>query len=145
MNIRIIGMSIIAMAWTSIALADLILPGNKAVDHQLVFQDSELFQRYRFVAAPIAGFQGVAVIQPGVSFRFSSKYGTKIYVVPDGQPDPVQYDREAFEAYNQPNQQSFDRVEVEIVRRCGVDHRSCGRYSRQNARFCNSRAKFILG
>ena len=40
----------------------------------------------RFIAHPTAGFGGQIEIEPGVPFGFSSKYGTRIYAVPDGVP-----------------------------------------------------------
>jgi len=78
------------------AIADIILPGFKKVKHELVFESSELFDSHRLVAAPIAGFKGVAVIQPGQPFRFSSKYGTQFYVVPKKVMDLPEFDQQTF-------------------------------------------------
>lgn len=62
--------------------ADLIPPGHKAVSHRLVFVDSPLLQSHRMIAMPVRGFGGHEEIQPDRPFRFSSKYGTRLYVVP---------------------------------------------------------------
>jgi hypothetical protein len=62
--------------------ADLIPPGTRPIEHTLVFDDSPWFQQYRIVAAPTLGFAGEVVVQPHVPFRFSSKYGTRLYAVP---------------------------------------------------------------
>lgn len=63
--------------------ADIIPPGNKGVTHKLVFVDSPLLQSHRLIAMPVRGFGGHEEVQPGQPFRFSSKYGTRLYVVPD--------------------------------------------------------------
>jgi hypothetical protein len=67
---------------------DVILPGERAVRHELVLEDGPLFSQYRFVASPSAGLGGVAQIMPGQPFSFSSKYGTKIWALPLDVPLP---------------------------------------------------------
>ena len=62
--------------------ADLIPPGNKAVSHKLVFVDSPLLQTHRLIAMPVRGFGGHEEVQPNRPFHFSTKYGTRLYVVP---------------------------------------------------------------
>jgi hypothetical protein len=61
---------------------DILLPGNRPVTHELSLEIDEGFAEWRFLASPVAGFRGVTVIESGVPFRFSSKYGTRIYAVP---------------------------------------------------------------
>lgn len=80
----------------AMAAADLVPPGHKNVRHELVFEDSELFARHRIVAAPIAGFKGVARVEPGVPFSFSTKYGTRLYVLPEDVTEVEAFDRDAF-------------------------------------------------
>lgn len=63
--------------------ADIMPPGHKGVSHQLVFQASEPLSQHRLVAAPIAGFHGQFEIIADQPFHFSSKYGTRIYLVPE--------------------------------------------------------------
>lgn len=65
------------------ARADIIPPGSKSVSHKLVFVDSPELQKHRLIATPVRGFQGFAEVEPGKPFPFSSKYGTRFYVVPD--------------------------------------------------------------
>jgi hypothetical protein len=63
-------------------LADLIPPGQKGVTHQLVFVDSPALAQHRLVAAPVHGFRGTTEVVAGQPFDFSSKYGTRLYVIP---------------------------------------------------------------
>ena len=65
------------------ASADLLPTGHKSVQHRLVFVDSPALQNQRLIATPIRGFGGIAEIRVGEPFPFSTKYGTKIYAVPD--------------------------------------------------------------
>jgi hypothetical protein len=67
---------------TRLLFADLLPPGRKRVSHELVFVDSQLLRAHRLIAAPVRGFGGVEEIQPERPFHFSSKYGTRLYVVP---------------------------------------------------------------
>ena len=83
---------------TSHANADILLPGYKSVKHELVFEDSDLFQKHRLIAAPIAGFKGVEEIQPGKPFSFSSKYGTMFYLVPRA-AELTGFDKKAFKQW----------------------------------------------
>ena len=63
-------------------VADLIPPGHKSVSHKLVFVDSQLLQSHRVIAMPVRGFGGAEEVKAGHPFRFSSKYGTRLYAVP---------------------------------------------------------------
>ncbi len=81
---------VIVLSMMTTAYADVLLPGYRGVSHQLVFEDSEALRSHRLVAAPIRGFGGVVELEPGKPFRFSTKYGTRFYVVPrevEGLPD----------------------------------------------------------
>jgi hypothetical protein len=62
--------------------ADLIPPGNKGVSHKLVFVDSPLLKSHRLIAMPVRGLGGHEEVQPDRPFHFSTKYGTRLYVVP---------------------------------------------------------------
>lgn len=75
----------IALLSGSHARADILVPGTKSVQHRLVFEDSQLFREHRLVAAPVRGFAGVHEVEPGVPIQFSSKYGTRLYLVPAGE------------------------------------------------------------
>ena len=77
---------------------DILLPGHKNVKHELVFEESDLFKEHRLVAAPIRGFTGVEEVQPGKPFRFSSKYGTRFYLVPKNTELP-KFEREVFDQW----------------------------------------------
>lgn len=78
------------------AEADLIPPGHKSVKHELVFVDSASLDSHRLVAAPIRGLHGVMEVQAGQRFRFSTKYGTRFYLVPDDLRPLPEFDRELF-------------------------------------------------
>ncbi len=82
--------------WPSVVSADVLPAGHKRVNHELVFEDSELLNKQRVIAAPIAGFHGVLVVKPGERFSFSSKYGTKFYLVPKDEPLPTDFDPDLF-------------------------------------------------
>ena len=70
------------MTGTARLCADLIPPGNKGVSHKLVFVDSPLLKSHRLIATPVRGFGGHEEVQPDRPFHFSTKYGTRLYVVP---------------------------------------------------------------
>lgn len=63
------------------ARADLVLPGTKRVSHQLVIAPSEVWTGQRIVALPVRGFGSHAEVERGVPFDFSTKYGTRLYVL----------------------------------------------------------------
>jgi hypothetical protein len=88
--------TVLGLAMVTPALADLIPPGHKGVTHQLVFVDSAALAQHRLVAAPVRGLQGTTEVVAGQSFSFSSKYGTRLYVIPkDIKPLP-EFDRELY-------------------------------------------------
>jgi len=65
-----------------VLVLDLIAPGHKPVQHQLVLEASAHFEQHRFFAEPVQGFHGFQEIRPGEPFDFSSKYGTRIFALP---------------------------------------------------------------
>ncbi|MEC8511476.1 MAG: hypothetical protein VX015_04965 [Planctomycetota bacterium] len=71
---------------------DLIPPGHRPAVHELVFDRLELPPGTRLVATPVRGFGGVEEVRAGVPFRFSSKYGTTFFLVPENEditaPEP---------------------------------------------------------
>lgn len=65
------------------AIPDILPIGHKSVRHELVLEwDEGQHAGVRFVASPVRGFHGHVVIESGKPFRFSSKYGTRVYVIP---------------------------------------------------------------
>ena len=79
--------------------ADILLPGHKSVQHKLVFEPSDSLSNHRIVAAPIAGFSGYNIVEAGKPFPFSSKYGTRFYLVPESVVDLPKFDREVYEQW----------------------------------------------
>ncbi len=63
---------------------DVLLPGQVSVDHKLVAQASPALEGHTLFAFPTAGFGGPHVVVPGEPFPFSDKYGTALYLIPDG-------------------------------------------------------------
>ena len=55
---------------------DVLMPGYRAVSHQLVLEAAPQFEQFDLYAFPVRGFGGVTALAPGVPFEFSSKYGT---------------------------------------------------------------------
>ncbi|MEM1067323.1 MAG: hypothetical protein AAGI63_00400 [Planctomycetota bacterium] len=80
--IRICWLTCIVVASATYLHADLVPVGNKGVTHKLVFTDSPLLETHRIIAAPVRGFGGHAEVRPDQPFYFSTKYGTRLYVVP---------------------------------------------------------------
>src|SRR5215207_1829763 len=75
------------------AHADIVLPGTKHVSHRLVIERSDAWHGgQRILAAPVRGFGGTHEVEPGVPFSFSSKYGTRLYVVPPSEELPERID-----------------------------------------------------
>lgn len=81
------------------ARADLLPPGHKSVKHEMVFVESEPLSSHRIIATPTRGFSGVEEIEPGKPFRFSSKYGTRLYSVPENIELPKKFDLDFFEQW----------------------------------------------
>jgi hypothetical protein len=75
--------------------ADVIPAGHKPVEHLLVVSEA-LADGEVVAAAPTRGFHGVQAVIPGEPFTFSSKYGTRLYVLPAGAGIPT--DLEALRA-----------------------------------------------
>ena len=67
------------------ASADTLAPGTRAVHHSLVFEASDELREHRLIASPVNGFSGVHEIVADEAFTFSSKYGTRLYLVPEGE------------------------------------------------------------
>ena len=59
---------------------DLMPPGYKRVDHELVLEDAGALDGRRLVAFPVRGLRGAHVVLPGEPFPISAKYGTLLYV-----------------------------------------------------------------
>jgi hypothetical protein len=82
----------LALLGTALAAWHDLLPlGHRAVRHELVLQPGPATARWRFVAAPTAGF-GVAAVAAGEPFRFSTKYGTRLWALPPDAPLPARHD-----------------------------------------------------
>ena len=73
---------VLVFGYSSQLGADLIPFGNKGVSHKLVFVDSPLLTSHRLIATPVRGFGGHEEVRPNRPFQFSTKYGTRLYVVP---------------------------------------------------------------
>lgn len=78
----LLGAVMLALSGNTPAWADLLPPGHKRVTHQLVFAKSPLLETHRLIAIPTRGFGGHTEVQADRPFRFSTKYGTRLYVVP---------------------------------------------------------------
>ena len=75
---------LVLVAVLPLAALDSIPPGAIPVTHELVLEwDTEDFP-YEFFAHSKLG-PGTQSIEAGVPFRFSSKYGTQIFAVPEGE------------------------------------------------------------
>ncbi len=72
---------------------DVVLPGTRPVVHTLVLEGDAAGRR--LVAAPTRGF-GMAEVQLGEPFRFSSKYGTRLWLFDSALELPTRYDAELF-------------------------------------------------
>ena len=70
------------------AAADVLAPGTKAVRHELVVEPGPALEGLALVATPLHGFQPGGPVVPGEPFRFSTKYGTRLYALPAGAPVP---------------------------------------------------------
>ena len=77
--------------------SDVLLPGQRSIPHKLVILPSENWAGKHIVAGPTRGFGGAHVVEPGVPFEFSTKYGTRLYVVAQSEPIPQSLD-EAWKA-----------------------------------------------
>lgn len=71
-------------------LADILPPGHRSVVHELVLLDGPAWKEWSFLAAPVRGFGGVAVLRAGEAFPFSTKYGTRIYAFAQGEVPPAE-------------------------------------------------------
>lgn len=85
MLLRLVAVLAALIASAPAGARDLIPPGHRLVVHELVFDRLELPPGTRLVATPVRGFGGVEEVQAGAPFRFSSKYGTAFFLVPEGE------------------------------------------------------------
>ena len=83
---------------SNISEADILPPGHKNVRHSIVFVQSDALKRHQIVAAPIAGLKGETEVQADVPISFSTKYGTRFYVLPNDQAAP-EFDRDTYEQW----------------------------------------------
>ena len=67
---------------------DVLPPGSRRLTHELVLEASPHFETYELFAAPVRGFGGVTHLVTGEPFRFSTKYGTRIYALDKGAEFP---------------------------------------------------------
>jgi len=67
---------------------DLIQPGYKRVEQLVAIENPRDFDGWFVVAATLLGPIDVTVVEPGVPFPYSSKYGTRVYGLPVGTPVP---------------------------------------------------------
>ncbi len=95
-QLRFAGLITIATFMPTVALADILLKGQKSVRHDYQFAASKTLEEHRLVLAPSAGFKGVRKIEPGTRFRLNAKYGGRFYVVPNNEEFPVEFDKEKF-------------------------------------------------
>jgi hypothetical protein len=77
------------------AQPDILLPGTRPVEHTLVLEGDAAERQ--LVAAPTRGF-GMVRVELGEPFRFSSKYGTRLWLFEPGVVLPERYDRDQFES-----------------------------------------------
>lgn len=97
--LSLLAMAIVFLGQPMVGIADAIPSGHKKVKHEPCFEDCDLLRDHRLVAAPVLGFGGVKLIQSGERFQFSSKYGTKFYLVPEDHPLPLEFDPQLFEPW----------------------------------------------
>ncbi|MFT4649495.1 MAG: hypothetical protein ACI9X4_002735 [Glaciecola sp.] len=70
-------------------LPDITSPGYKKVSHQVAIENPKDFEGWRvFVAETFPVLHPFTEAEPGIPFSFSSKYGTRIYVLPSGNRVP---------------------------------------------------------
>ncbi len=70
------------------AAADIIPPGYRSVRHVLVLEDDERLAEIRLVLAPVRGFGGTEILEPGQERTFSGKYGTRVFALRADQTVP---------------------------------------------------------
>jgi hypothetical protein len=63
---------------------DVLPDGHRSLTHELELEASPHFAEFELYAWPVAGFGGETHIVPGEAFRFSSKYGTRIFAFDKG-------------------------------------------------------------
>jgi len=78
---------------------DLIPPGHKPVDHQIAFEVAPALEAAWLVLGPTRGFGGFVEVTPGATYPFSSKYATRLYVLPEGATPPAELARETLEVF----------------------------------------------
>lgn len=83
---------------------DMAAPGFKKVVQEVAIENPNDFDGWRIVAAMFLGPSHVTTVQPNVPFRYSSKYPTRIYAIPNGTSVPLQVSgkrvpMEAFESF----------------------------------------------
>lgn len=111
-------------------LLDVLPPGERAVVHELVLLPTPALEAWKIVAAPTAGFSGHVVVVSGEPFRFSTKYGTRLFacerdeVVPERlddawmnahRPTPIPVKQVASVSIASPLERLTTRLQVDAV------------------------------
>lgn len=76
--------SLAVVVFAAAAVPDLLMPGRKAVRHEIEFIWDADTVLPRFALSPLRSLHGHAVVRPGQRLRFSSKYGSRLWIVPTG-------------------------------------------------------------
>ncbi|MEZ6002833.1 MAG: hypothetical protein R3F17_13310 [Planctomycetota bacterium] len=67
---------------------DVAVPGFKKIRQEVAIENPDDFPGWTVVAATFLGPSHITVVEPDVPFSYSSKYGTRVFGVPDGTPIP---------------------------------------------------------
>lgn len=92
-----------------IAPFDILPPGQRPVVHELVVLPTPVLDGWKIVAAPVAGFSGHTLVVPGEPFRFSTKYGTRLFACAADEGLPERLD-EAWMAAHRPTPIPVEQV-----------------------------------
>ncbi len=101
------GAKVLLLSALAFLAPDVLPPGHKSVRHEMAVEGT-VPAGFRLVASPVRGFGGVHEVQSGQPFSFSSKYGTRLYLLPLDQPLPSQWSEAWLEQH--PHSDTFAEV-----------------------------------
>jgi hypothetical protein len=87
--LRVAGALLLGLA---LPAPDLIVPGERAIRHELLIAADRVSSARRLLLAPVQGFGSATLLRPGAASRFSTKYGSRLWPLAPDEPVPESID-----------------------------------------------------
>lgn len=88
--LRAVAIAICVLGWA--APPDLIAPGHRSSRHELLIATDDVSRDLRLWMAPVQGFGSSTRVEPSRAYRFSSKYGSRLWILGPEEEPPARLD-----------------------------------------------------